>query len=95
MNVEEILEKLQKDAMHDPKLAERFLKTRDSEYPLKDFCALCRELGYEVYEMDVLAFGEEKYASIRRATNGGGENAPKLEFEDDLYEEFFAPFLNI
>ena len=34
--------------------------------------------------------GEEFYASMRRSTNGGGENSPMLEGEDDFYELFFA-----
>ena len=93
MNTEEMLAQLQIRAMHDRDLAERFLASRESEYPLKEFCRICRECGYEIYEMDVIAAGEETYASIRRATNGGGENSPKLEMEDDPYEEFFAPLL--
>ena len=27
---------------------------------------------------------------LRRSTNGGGENSPMLEGEDDFYELFFA-----
>ena len=37
-----------------------------------------------------LAAGEEFYATMRRSTNGGGENSPKLAGEDDFYELFFA-----
>lgn len=37
-----------------------------------------------------LAKAEEAYAAMRRSTNGGGENSPMLEGEDDLYELFFA-----
>ena len=29
-------------------------------------------------------------AKMKRSTNGGGENSPKLEGEDDFYELFFA-----
>ena len=54
------------------------------------FCAKCRELGYEIYEMDLITAGEEFYATMRRSTNGGGENSPKLAGEDDFYELFFA-----
>ena len=50
----------------------------------------CRELGYEVYDMDLITAGEEFYATMRRSTNGGGENSPMLEGEDDFYELFFA-----
>ena len=40
--------------------------------------------------MELVNAGEEFYASMKRSTNGGGENSPKLEGEDDLYELFFA-----
>lgn len=93
MNTAEMLAQLQKEAMRDSAMAEKFIKTRSMPNPLKAFCSLCREYGYEIYEMDVIAAGEESYAAMRRATNGGGENSPKLEMEDDLYEEFFAPLI--
>ena len=40
--------------------------------------------------MDMINAGEDFYASMRRSTNGGGENSPKLAGEDDFYELFFA-----
>ena len=40
--------------------------------------------------MDLISAGEDFYASMRRSTNGGGENSPMLEGEDDFYELFFA-----
>ena len=58
--------------------------------PFAAFCSKCRELGYEIYDMDLITAGEEAYAAMRRSTNGGGENSPMLEGEDDLYELFFA-----
>ena len=30
---------------------------------------------------------------MKRSTNGGGENSPILEGEDDFYEDFFVPLL--
>lgn len=54
------------------------------------FCRECRELGYPVYEMDLLLEGEEFYAAMKRSTNGGGENSPVLKGEDDFYGLFFA-----
>ena len=33
---------------------------------------------------------ELREATMRRSTNGGGENSPKLAGEDDFYELFFA-----
>ena len=45
--------------------------------------------------MDLITAGEEAYAAMRRSTNGGGENSPMLEVEDDLYELFFAALLAV
>lgn len=93
MDVLEILDRLQQAAMHDNALKEELIATRSEKEPLGAFCKKCRELGYELYEMDVVQAGEEFYASMRRSTNGGGENSPKLEGEDDFYELFFAGLL--
>lgn len=90
MNLAEMLEELRKKALADPKLRKRLLETRKEKAPLSAFCSLCRELGYPIYEMDLIQEGEEFYASMRRSTNGGGENSPMLEGEDDFYELFFA-----
>lgn len=76
----------------DIRLREEFLETRCQAYPLTAFCGKCRELGYEIYEMDLIDAGEEFYAAIKRSTNGGGENSPVLKGEDDFYEMFFADF---
>ena len=40
--------------------------------------------------MDIVQSGDEFYATMKRSTNGGGENSPVLEGEDDPYEMFFA-----
>ena len=64
------------------------LATRREKEPLAAFCKKCRELGVPVYEMDLIAAGEEFYAAMKRSTNGGGENSPMLEGEDDFYELF-------
>ena len=40
--------------------------------------------------MDLISAGEDFYAEMRRSTNGGGENSPKLEGEDDFYELLMA-----
>ena len=90
MNTAEMLAELQKKALHDEELKRRFLKTRQEAQPLQAFCTLCRELGYEIYPMDVIVASEETYAAMKRSTNGGGENSPKLTGEDDLYEDFFG-----
>ena len=90
MQILETLDKLQRDARQDEELRRKLLETRAERDPMDAFCKLCQELGYPVYLIDLVEAGEEFYASMRRSTNGGGENSPKLDFEDDFYELFFA-----
>ena len=89
MNTLEILEELQKKALRDEALRNELLETRKADKPVA-FCRKCQELGYPLYEMDLISAGEDFYASMRRSTNGGGENSPMLEGEDDFYELFFC-----
>ena len=72
MNIVEMLDELKKKALGDPILKQRLLDTRKDADPLKAFCTVCRELGYPIYEMDLIQAGEEFYATMRRSTNGGG-----------------------
>ena len=46
--------------------------------------------GMDLSLIHIFTAGEEAYAAMRRSTNGGGENSPMLEGEDDYYELFFA-----
>ena len=89
MNILEELDTLQKRAMQDETLKAKLLETRKAEDPYSAFCRTCRELGYEIYEMDLIQAGEEFVATMKRSTNGGGENSPMLLGEDDFYEMFF------
>lgn len=89
-NTVEMLDELQNRALHDSEMKEKLLQTRESGDPLGEFCRVCRDMGYEIYPMDVIQAGDEFYATMKRSTNGGGENSPVLEGEDDMYELFFA-----
>ncbi len=90
MEIPEMLDELKQKALKDEKLRSELTATKNAEQPLAAFCRKCRELGYPVYEMDLISAGEDFYATMRRSTNGGGENSPMLEGEDDFYELFFA-----
>ncbi|MDO4678356.1 MAG: hypothetical protein UFJ18_04600 [Blautia sp.] len=90
MGVSDMLEELLQRARTEEGLRAQLLETRKEENPLTAFCRKCRELGYEMYEMDLINEGEEMYAAMKRSTNGGGENSPMLDGEDDYYEMFFA-----
>lgn len=90
MEIAEMLDEIKRKALADEKLREDFLDTRNDAHPVAAFCRKCRELGYPVYDMDLINAGEEFYAAMKRSTNGGGENSPMLDGEDDFYELFFA-----
>ena len=90
MEIAEMLDELKKKALEDPLLRQELLDTRKSSTPVAAFCEKCRSYGYPIYEMDLIAAGEEFYAAMKRSTNGGGENSPMLDGEDDFYELFFA-----
>ena len=70
MNVLDILDTLQNKALHDEQLRQTLLATRTEKNPITAFCKKCQELGYPIYEMDLIQAGEEFYASMRRSTNG-------------------------
>lgn len=88
--VTDMLDELHRRAQKDPELRKSLLDTRESENPLSAFCLKCRELGYEIYEMELICAGEEFHAAMKRSTNGGGENSPMISGEDDFYELFMA-----
>ncbi len=90
MDVVAMLDELQTKALHDKEIRRQLLETKEAEEPLSAFCKKCRELGYELYEMDLVCAGEEFHAAMKRSTNGGGENSPMLAGEDDFYELFMA-----
>ena len=84
-----MLDELQRRSLKEADVTEKLLATREEKDPLSAFCKACRELGYEIYEMELICAGEEFHAAMKRSTNGGGENTPMLAFEDDFYELFF------
>lgn len=90
MGIAEMLDEIKRKALMDKELKKALLETRKNQNPVSSFCKKCRELGYEIYEMDLIEEGEALYAAMKRSTNGGGENSPMLEGEDDFYELFFA-----
>ena len=91
MDVLEKLNQVKRKALEDESLGMKFLATRDEAQPLQAFCQLCRELGYEIYPMEIIEAGDDEYAAMKRSTNGGGENSPELiDWEHDVYGEFFT-----
>ena len=90
MDILEILDKFQKEAQQNKQLRDKLLETGQQKNSLEAFCKIARAHGYAIYEMDLVDAGERFYAAMRRSTNGGGENSPMLDGEDDFYELFLA-----
>ena len=90
MDILAMLEEIQHKALKDEALKAKILATEAANEPLDEFCKVCQQAGYEIYPMDVIIAGEESYAAMKRSTNGGGENAPMLDGEDDFYELILA-----
>ena len=88
--IEEKLDELQNRAHREECIRKALLETQKEKNPVDAFCRKCQELGYPIYVMDLIHAGEEFYGNMRRSTNGGGENSPKLDGEDDFYELFMA-----
>ena len=67
MTTLEILDRLQGDALKDGELRKKLLATRLEKDPLTVFCRLCRSIGYELYEMDLVSAGEDFCAAVPTA----------------------------
>lgn len=89
-DITSMLDELQRQAKRDENLKQRLIATKKEKEPVSAFCKICRELGYEIYEMELILAGEEFHAAMKRSTNGGGENSPMIAGEDDFYELFLA-----
>lgn len=88
MSIADKLELLLGKAKNDETLKNKLLDTRNADNPLSAFCEIAVESGVELSVMDIVNQGEEFYAEIKRSTNGGGENSPDLEFQNDEYSIF-------
>ena len=49
-----MLDELQGKALQDQEVREKLLATRKEKDPVSAFCRVCRELGYELYEMELI-----------------------------------------
>jgi hypothetical protein len=72
------------DVKTDKNLRELFTNVRHNPDPMKAFCDICLENGYEIYLGDLFAYGQDMNDSKLRATNGGGSFA--IDGWDDAFE---------
>ncbi|MDO4478937.1 MAG: hypothetical protein Q4B73_07865 [Lachnospiraceae bacterium] len=94
MDIYDMLQAMKKKALREPEAMAAILATKQDAQPIAAFCTLAREWGHPLYEMDLISYGEDAYAAMRRSTNGGGENSPALPCEEDYYELFIAELEN-
>ena len=87
MEVVEMLDNLKEKARRDPALREVLLATRKEKEPLAAFCKKCRELGVPVYEMDLIAAGEEFQNSASIYFSSTGNCTPPI-FSTWLWKAF-------
>lgn len=85
--IEQELERLLHDAKHNSKLKQLLLRTKSTENPVEDFCALCQQNGYNITIGELFAVGQTANDAKLRSVNGGGVNG--IEGWDDAYEQFF------
>ena len=90
MNVSDYMDILKAKARSDKELKACLIATQHEPNSLTSFCKIANEAGVPLSAMDIIGYGENAYAAMRRSTNGGGENSPLLDQEDDYYSIFMA-----
>ncbi len=95
MEITDKLEALFEKAKSSEELKNKLLETSNSANPIADFCKIASENGFPMSVMDIVNQGEEFYAEIKRSTNGGGENSPDLDFQNDEYSIFLMRLKNL
>jgi len=89
-----ILDELTYRAHRNETLKNAFLATKNAEHPLQEFCKIAAKEGFALTQMDIVDAGEDFHASMKRSTNGGGENSPMLDYQDDFYAMFLESLEN-
>ncbi len=90
MQLNILLDNIKSKSEEDPGFRDRLLSAYEGDNPIADFCKVCQDAGIEIYPMDIADADESVYASMRRSTNGGGENSPHLGWEEEIFGSFIA-----
>ena len=90
MDLQDTLTQLRHLAQNDAAVRELLLASREAANAAEVFCQAAAALGYPLSLAELAFAGEADYATMRRATNGGGENSPVLPGEDDYYDLFMS-----
>lgn len=90
MDLQDAIVKLRALAKDDAAVRERLLATREAENCEELFCEVATALGCPIDITELAFSGENDYAHMRRATNGGGENSAVLAGYSDYYDLFMC-----
>ena len=88
-NTGAVLEELAEVARKDKWIKQRFLDSRESEDPYREFCKVAQDLGYYLTVMDIIDAEEQFLGLLEKSVNGGGANHSVLEGTDDFFAQFF------
>ena len=80
-----LFEQIRKATAEDQQFKEKLLKAYREENRIVAFCRECNAKGIEIYPMDLADADESMYAAMRRSTNGGGENSPHLNWQEEAF----------
>ena len=85
------LRRLIEDAHNNETLRQAIAEAKNHSDPMKSFCDVCRENGYEIYLGELFSYGQDMNDSKLRATNGGGSFA--IDGWDDAFENILDEIL--
>ena len=77
-NTGAVLEELAAIARKDKGIKQRFLDSRESEDPYRDFCKVAQDLGYDLTVMDIIDAEEQFLGLLEKSVNGGGCQSQRI-----------------
>lgn len=77
--------RLSEKAKKDKSFKEALLNASKNKDPMKSFCDVCLQNGFEIYLGELFAYGEDMNDSKLRSVNGGGVNV--IEGWNDAFSQ--------
>lgn len=93
MSIVNKLEQLKADAQNNIQLRTSLINASKQNDPMKTFCDVCLQKGYEIYLGELFAYGLDMNDRKLRSVNGGGVNA--IEGWDDTFSLIIAELENM
>lgn len=93
MSIVNKLERLKADAQNNIQLRTSLINASKQNDPMKAFCDVCLQNGYEIYLGELFAYGLDMNDRKLRSVNGGGVNA--IEGWDDTFSLIIAELENM